>query len=293
MQEVGAVLLERHSLASTREQNDANDNCFEGCPISYKAPTQLSPVKNRVSDLPSTKEEGRCTVFTGEDTRIPEVDLTTKCDEDRPRCKGCRRNDLECSWPAFQRQAATDGEPVQSGESEAAGQCNSDQHNSSSSLVNGENSSHSPGCCGVSPLSSLGSFMTLIRPTLLTPRSGVFLQHYQLKTARLIVPAPDRRNPFLLSVLPLAQVDDLLMHCVMALGGAHLGSKVINMSAEIQTATMHHYFHVLRSLRKNIDNASSWSTTETLRTLLALIMISLFEVGSCNDVPLTHSALAC
>lgn len=84
-------------------------------------------------------------------------------------------------------------------------------------------------------------------------------------------------------VLPLAYADDLLFHCVVAVGGAHLSSQQsasnANMYGEIMGATMHHYSYVLRSLQTAILGPQRDNTDRILHVLLALVLTASYEVS--------------
>jgi len=78
-------------------------------------------------------------------------------------------------------------------------------------------------------------------------------------------------------VLPLAHVDDLLFHCVVAVGGAHLSSRQ-SVPAEVHGATIRHYSFVLRILRTVIHGLHPGNANQILRILLALALTGSYEV---------------
>lgn len=98
-----------------------------------------------------------------------------------------------------------------------------------------------------------------------------------------MAPIPLSRNPFMSVVMPLAYVDDLVMQCVMALGGANLTFKQ-PAKVDIQASMMTHYCCVVTSLRKAFRNLSSEDTGKVLRVLLVIILVANFEVCAMSVV---------
>jgi hypothetical protein len=113
---------------------------------------------------------------------------------------------------------------------------------------------------------------------MLTSHSGQIFQHYIGGTGRVGSSSPASRNPYMTIILPLAHVDDLLFHCVLAVGGAHLSSRQ-PANTELHHATMHHYSYVLRSLRAAMLGLQHCNANQTLRVLLALVLTGSYEVS--------------
>ncbi|KAF4536393.1 uncharacterized protein LTHEOB_2154 [Lasiodiplodia theobromae] len=77
-------------------------------------------------------------------------------------------------------------------------------------------------------------------------------------------------------------MDDLLMHAMLAVSGAHLSFKQPENDEVIQ-ATMSHYNAVIRSIRQEIGQPDLQSdAVKTTRLLLVLIMLCHYEVLSGN-----------
>jgi len=112
---------------------------------------------------------------------------------------------------------------------------------------------------------------------MLTSYSARFLQHYIGGTRRVGSGSPASSNPYMTVVLPLAHVDDLLFHCVVAVGGAHLSSRQ-SVPAEVHGATIRHYSFVLRILRTVIHGLQPGNVNQILRILLALALTGSYEV---------------
>ncbi|PSN61021.1 hypothetical protein BS50DRAFT_639694 [Corynespora cassiicola Philippines] len=85
------------------------------------------------------------------------------------------------------------------------------------------------------------------------------------------------QNPFISCVLPLAYDNDLLMHAVLAVSGAHLSHKLVG-SASVEQATYKHYSFVLRKLRQDIAHGCSNDMNEIIRLLLVLAFLCQYEI---------------
>lgn len=188
-----------------------------------------------------------------------------KCDGEKPQCRACRRNKFECTWPS-----CTVG------------------HRDISTL---------PGSSRPLPESTKSSRMSQAINTMTinpvtnralssTPAALQFLAHYTQQTAGLLAPVQLRRNPFLSVVLPHAHADTLLMHCVLALGGAHLAVKC-GISAESRNAAASnavtnmaamHYLRAIGAIRAELDNPLGLDGEKLLKLLLAIAVLSHYEV---------------
>lgn len=180
-----------------------------------------------------------------------------KCDENKPICVGCSRNKLQCTWPAahpcrlaqnlkpFGAPQDLDNSPVQ----------------------------HEP---SAQWSITTGSFVSLTRASALTEASSLLFTHYVAETANLLSTTPDRNNPFLTFLVPLCHSDDLLMHSLLALSGAHLRS--MSPAIEVFLATYRHYSIVIRTIRDCISDHATMDVPQALRMLLTLMILSVFEV---------------
>ncbi|KAL1868225.1 hypothetical protein VTK73DRAFT_3787 [Phialemonium thermophilum] len=207
-----------------------------------------------------------------------------KCDETRPQCLGCTRNKLECTWP----QETKDQSSVSSGQSPSTVHDDDQSAAASPSLSPFRSSTPSTALITttVSTLwcEALGSFVSPTRVIFLTSRSREMLRHYIVGSGPLLLSVASWHNPFLSVVLPLAYVDDLLMHCVIAVGGAHLSCKCQDQP-DLHEATHHHYLKVLQGLREGLRDLKPQDVHKILRILLVLTMLSLYETISisCTD----------
>lgn len=199
-----------------------------------------------------------------------------KCDEVRPKCKGCSRNKLECSWPKFGPQEAES----RSSKGSPTGSVDSEDHDTTASVSTATQVATISRNDTIRWSPVLQAFMAPERAATLTPRSMSLLQHYVTNTSSLMVSTHSKQNPFMSEILPVAYVDDLLMHGILAVSGAHLYYE--NKSdLEVQTAALSHYSAMVRGVRMAFQEPVP-DEAMTLRTLLALVMLSYFEVSSYN-----------
>jgi hypothetical protein len=98
-----------------------------------------------------------------------------------------------------------------------------------------------------------------------------------METGPLMATTLPAQNPALSTILPMAYVDDLVMNCVMMVGGTHLCCKDPE-KLEFQTATRRHYACVLRGLRTALHDLQPSNTGKVLRILVVLILIAKYEV---------------
>jgi Fungal specific transcription factor domain len=114
---------------------------------------------------------------------------------------------------------------------------------------------------------------------MLTACSGLLLSHYITETAPTMTTWLGASNSCLSSVLPIAYIDDLAMHSVLALGGAHLCSKKAD-NTEVMAATKSHYDFVLRGVRLALHELKPEDTMKVLRILLVLVLTAHYEASS-------------
>lgn len=197
-----------------------------------------------------------------------------KCDEKKPKCVACSRNKLQCAWPA-----ANPRRIAQNLEHRAVSQ---DRDSTSAQL--------DPPARWSNPT---GSFVFPKRASMFTETSSLLFTHYLTKTANLLSTSAHGRNPFLTLIVPLCCNDDLLMHSLLALSGAHL--KTLSPGIEVYLATYRHYSIVIRTIRDCVPNHTTMDVPQALRMSLALMMLSFFEVIACTFIftPTTGSLMEC
>lgn len=84
-------------------------------------------------------------------------------------------------------------------------------------------------------------------------------------------------NPFLTILLPLGYMDNLLMHALLAVSGAHLTYKESD-SIEIATATRQHYSKLISGLRAEFATLQHDDVEKMERLLRVLMVASHYEV---------------
>ncbi|KAF6839276.1 C6 zinc finger domain-containing protein [Colletotrichum plurivorum] len=206
-----------------------------------------------------------------------------KCNEVKPLCRGCERNKLACHWADSEPKRAT---------SPASHESSSTPSHPSHTATYSPQSTTEQSFRDViytaayqrdldSPATTLwaarlGSFLSTNKPCALTPTSTLLLQHYLYATGNYL-PMPMKENAFINEILPLACVDDLIMHTLLAVSGVHLGHKQRN-NPDITTATLSHYAYIIRHLRTELGPSDLADFTKAARLLMALMMLCHFEV---------------
>lgn len=206
-----------------------------------------------------------------------------KCDEIWPLCTNCAGKGLECKWPAGRKsneRIAT----ISTGESPAESTSLSPTTGYSGDACPVESDitadyivdSSAPGIMW-NPM--LNSFMAPDRACSTTPVSVRFLEHYLSRTGVMLAMVPPSKSPFITSLVPTAYMDDLLMHAMLAVSGAHLSFKQPENDEVIQ-ATMSHYNAVIRNIRQEIGQPDLQNdAVKTTRLLIVLIMLCHYEVS--------------
>lgn len=187
-----------------------------------------------------------------------------KCDEMKPRCAGCRRNQLICEWASGLSQK---------------------EHESGPAALAVQAAQYSIGIlCTRTESSSIQVFPSPTtlrigteRACELTPQSTLLLQHYLRETISLFAMTPLKDNPFATILLPLGHTDDLLMHSLLAFSGAHLSHKA-PANVQLATATKLHYSKLLSGLRKEFAGLHEGDVAKKDRLLRVLLVTCHYEV---------------
>ncbi|KAL6693529.1 fungal-specific transcription factor domain-containing protein [Trichoderma pleuroticola] len=205
-----------------------------------------------------------------------------KCDEVKPRCRACCRNNLECQWPDL---------------SGGTSQPNSGSTSASRRpvvprlpIVQAETLSSSPISTALRRQSPTHDLPIPGTACTLTQASGTLLRHYFEHTAGLLCTSPPTKCPFITVVLPLAYTDELLMHTVLALSGTHLECRqsrwnpgsVGSGDLEMQRVTALHYQNTISGLRRELLDFDSANDRQQARLLLILIIACHYEAISGN-----------
>ncbi|KAI8719148.1 hypothetical protein NCS52_00695200 [Fusarium sp. LHS14.1] len=199
-----------------------------------------------------------------------------KCNEERPRCIGCRRNYLECNWPMEQDHQTSPASPRHQDPSQVPSQ---DSLTSPSNEVVVSRAAEAEKQMKESLWTiSFGSFTHLTRSYTLTPESPLLLQHYLTTTATML-PMPANKNAFITEIIPAASVDDLLMHSVLVVSGAHMNFED-DLDGAAQKATLCHYSSLIRLLRVEFSELQASDIKKLVRLLLILVILCHFEAIS-------------
>ncbi|KAB8221054.1 fungal-specific transcription factor domain-containing protein [Aspergillus novoparasiticus] len=196
-----------------------------------------------------------------------------KCDERRPACSRCLSKGKVCQWPDTVRREPN---PDRSRSFHHTRPPTPDFHVDANAC--GEEIFSPPSASDESAGSS-DDGLHLIAPLSfsLDPVSSMFLAHFVAETSRWMTTVGPEKNPFLTHILPLAFSDELILHSLLAFGGAHLERK--QSSPEIDACVCRHYGRVIHLLNAIISRKSSESD-EWLRALLALLILYLIGVFS-------------
>jgi hypothetical protein len=215
-----------------------------------------------------------------------------KCDEEKPHCRACKRNKLDCSWPPHIRRRFNldNDQAVPNGGNTnvlvAVGKSSLETSAESASISLTSGASHkftsSAELDEVVWSSGLNTFLSPLRAGMLLPVSQTLLSHYLESTAPKLAPSPD--VPFVSWVVPIAYNDDLLMHSILALSGAHLSYRS-QENITIQQATCRHYSLAVRTLRRiSEDENLLRKPLVLLRVILTVMILCHYEVFHQNFI---------
>lgn len=201
-----------------------------------------------------------------------------KCDEVKPRCAGCRRNQLPCDWPpstgSEDHDSASSSTPTSS-----STQIVRQRIQASSSIAVTRRQVSSPASIPWSVSAVHIGAENDTRACMLTPQSVNLLSHFLVHTATCFAMGPLDGNPFVTVFVPLASTDDLLMHSLLALSGAHLSSKEPE-NIELARAADMHYSKLLHGLRREFSTLQEEDLRKKERLLRLLMVACHYEVSS-------------
>ncbi|KAL8357070.1 hypothetical protein RB598_002073 [Gaeumannomyces tritici] len=186
-----------------------------------------------------------------------------KCDQVKPRCAGCRRNQIFCDWPSGSNNPQREGTCSQVGILAAA---------AAAAAATGAPPPKVTFHIST-PAPSLSAHLGPERACSLTPQSSLLLGHYLRETAAHFAMLPLRDNPFVTILLPLACADDLLMHAILAFSGSHLACK--EPGSPVATATELHYARLIGGLRSELARLlREGESGERAARLLPILMVA-------------------
>lgn len=196
-----------------------------------------------------------------------------KCDERRPVCSRCALKGHTCQWPgtALREPERNRTRPIIDDASSIQDSPYDPSRSREETLPLPSTSNEIAGPSGEDPRPSTPLGCSL------GPVSSMFLAHFVAETSRFMTIVSPEKNPFLTHMLPMAFSDELILHSLLALGGAHLERK--QSSPEINTWVCRHYGRVLYQLQDIISRKSS-EPIQWPRALLALLI--LYVIGVCQ-----------
>jgi Fungal specific transcription factor domain/Fungal Zn(2)-Cys(6) binuclear cluster domain len=207
-----------------------------------------------------------------------------KCDERKPICSGCDRNKLLCSWAPKHGQVSDlgwrnrlesgervsqvgkDFEPIRSAPGSSNPTETYQQHPKQESSI------------GQSPASQLRFPEMFGTASLKSHSSRILFEHYINNTSHLLCTIRGPENPFITCVIPLARTDPMIMDCVLAISGAHLGCAASD--PEIPLASSTHYALALRQFKHTLTQTASGKGLKPVNLLLTALMLCHVEVSA-------------
>ncbi|KAE8347561.1 fungal-specific transcription factor domain-containing protein [Aspergillus arachidicola] len=172
-----------------------------------------------------------------------------KCGEHRPMCSRCLSRRIDCHWP--------DSGPAEEPASQVSSTGDRVQR-------------HIPIQSAPPSPPSLARPLGIMKADLASP-SPAFMDQYVRET----------KNPFITHLLPVAANDELILHSILTLGGAHLDSK--HTSAPTRLCVRKHYGRFIHLLREAI-NHFSLDPAQSLRIALSLLMLCMIEVKEAGAI---------
>lgn len=208
-----------------------------------------------------------------------------KCDERKPVCSGCTRAKLLCSWPSGDGTGGT-------GESEFAWRIKmksggvvardpaaaSDASSASpSQMMPRKKKPNTPRGFDDMTMTLCFSVPRSTNDLLTSQPCKSAFEYYRHSTSPRMVARLCAKNPYIHAVLPVAHVDSLIMHSVLALGGTHAGHAL--QSAEARQVGSQHYVLAVGELKTALTAWVDGSYSDFLRLFLASVLLCQYEVS--------------
>jgi hypothetical protein len=115
------------------------------------------------------------------------------------------------------------------------------------------------------------------RASALTAQSLALLQHYVCETISFFAMTQSKDNPFATMLLPVAHMDEVLMHSLLALSGAHLSHKD-PANIAVSLATRKHYAKMLKGVQRAVADVEDDDFETRQRLLHVMLVACCFEV---------------
>lgn len=110
------------------------------------------------------------------------------------------------------------------------------------------------------------------------PHSAVLWDFFAQHTCGVLSLRPTHKDPFALRVFELSSCDELMAHCVLALGGVHLNWNG-EAALQIQVSSTTHYDCVLSSLRNAVGGMREAGPDLYFEMALKILTVCHIEVG--------------
>ncbi|KAJ5633260.1 hypothetical protein N7490_009599 [Penicillium lividum] len=233
-----------------------------------------------------------------------------KCDEIRPKCGGCTRNDLGCEWPtnvpgnAASHVSSINEErrssPLRFAEGfEAISPRTPASHRQSSVSSSGGLSAiaDARGEIGdrrdsdLSNISDINNVDNALIPTMAVgnvvprtmsmlpgyePESYTLLSHYLSTTADCMANGTTPINPFLVQIVPLAFTSDLLLQLVLAQSAAH---RAFRRRDESDAVAQSHYTKAIQLFRHGVGEFIEGKESNPLMLLVGALLMCFTETA--------------
>lgn len=218
-----------------------------------------------------------------------------KCDERKPVCIGCERNFLICAWKSPQPSQGHSSSTRQYDDATfrdvtASTHRSLDACPTSKSLERGFNAArqddklltqqHRAAVWSFSSSLTDRGHLTALFSTahLKGSNSRRLFEHYVEKVANMLSGIRGPNNPFIKLVLPRVSTDSMVMDSILAISGAQLSTA--GNPSELTVAASAHYALLLRQIKYSLTTIASDKPFNVVNTLLAIIMLSQYEVSS-------------
>lgn len=237
-----------------------------------------------------------------------------KCDETRPICGGCSRNDLGCSWPSTvpgrKDSNPTDDHPVFTEEERRSSLAQAIDELAEVQLPATPTSSRNPSISSIGNnsgiigdefddaaaqeeveaidrrASTIGSTDNALMVGNLVPRtlsmlpgydpdSYQLLSHYLSTTADCMANGSTPINPFLVQIVPLAFTSDLLLQLVITQSAAH---RAFRRRDETDAIAHSHYTKAIQLFRHGVTEFIEGKESNPLMLLVGALVMCFTEV---------------
>lgn len=217
-----------------------------------------------------------------------------KCDEKKPLCTGCIRNDLPCTWPTL-IEPVVPTKMLRQRWSRKEGLLPSikprkfSQNDRKVMISNYDNTARVPITfqliCTVDVWpDSISLRLPNISGVFSQPFSRVLLQHYLHRTVDCLSCLDRSVTPFITDIMPIALSNNLVMQAVLALSGLHYTDTVSNA---LEDTTWTHYTQAVETLKVELGKYTAGESSDPLPLLVTTLLLCIGEVSTRDLNPVT------